>query len=55
MLEEEDTELVTTDNLDYMAAGPDHSLAVETVCNLAGEVGVEPGCNLPVGAGCSLT
>ena len=55
MLEEEDTGLVTADNLDYMVAGPDHSLAVETGCNLAAEAGGEPDCNLAVGAGCSLT
>ena len=43
--EEEDTELVTTDNLDYTAAGPDHSLVVKTGCNLVAEAGMEPGCN----------
>ena len=43
MLEEEDTELFTVHNLDYTAAGPDHSLPVET--------GMEPSCNLLVGAG----
>ena len=51
--EEEDTELVTTDNLDYTAAGPDHSLVVKTGWNLVAEAGMEPGCNLPVEAGCN--
>ena len=51
--EEEDTELVTTDNLDYTATGPDHSLVVKTGCNLVAEAGMEPGCNLPVEAGCN--
>ena len=53
MLKEKDTELVTMDNLDYTAAGPDHSLAVETGCNLAAEAGMEPGCNLLVETGCN--
>ena len=51
MLEEEDTELFTVHNLDYTAAGTDHSLPVETGCNLVAEAGMEPSCNLLVGAG----
>ena len=54
---EEDTGLAAADNLDYMAARPDHTLAVEAGCNLAarsGKLPVEAGCKLPVEVGCNL-
>ena len=55
---EEDTELVAADNLDYTAAKPYHTLAVEVGCKLPVEAGcklaVEDGCKLPVEAGCNL-
>ena len=47
---EEDTGLAAADNLDYMAARLDHTLAVEAGCNLA----ARSGCKLPVEAGCKL-
>ena len=55
---EEDTGLAAADNLDYMAARPDYTLAVEAGCNLAArsdcKLPVEAGCKLPVVAGCNL-
>ena len=55
---EEDTGLVAADNLDYTAARPYHTLAVEAGCKLPVEAGcklaAEDGCNLAVEAGCNL-
>ena len=55
---EEDAGLAAADNLDYMAARPDHALAVEAGCNLAARSGcklpVEADCKLPLEAGCKL-
>ena len=58
VLEEEGTGLVAADDLDYMAARPDHTLVVEAGCNLAADsdckLPVEAGCNLAAEAGCNL-